>query len=82
MKNRCIIPKILLKKKPDLVLSINEISWWQETPMPKESKRDQNTKHTRQQETRTSNQYPGALQRKPSARAHGEGRSAHAEDGL
>lgn len=67
MKNGCIISKILLKKKPDLVLSINEISWWQETPLPKESKRDQNTKHTRQQETRTSNQYPGALQRKLSA---------------
>lgn len=35
--------------------------------MPKESKRDQNTKHTRQQETKTSNLYPGTLQRKLSA---------------
>lgn len=41
--------------------------------MPKESKRDQNTKHTRQQETRTSNQHPGTLQRKLSATGTREG---------
>lgn len=29
--------------------------------MPKDSKRDKKTKHTRKQETRTSNQYPGRL---------------------
>lgn len=41
--------------------------------MPKESKRDRNTKHTRKQETRTSNQYPRTLKRKLSAKGTRKG---------
>lgn len=64
MKNGCIIPKILLKKTKNLKVRFSSFYKWHimERTMPKGSKRDQKkTKHTRKQETRTSNQYPRTL---------------------
>lgn len=54
IRNGCVIPKILLKKKKkkawssDLVLFINEKPWWRkEKPMPEEGETDQKTTHTK-----------------------------------